>query len=265
MTKPYRLIDIGCRWGFAERFLQTDQLVEIYGFDPDEVECNRLRDHYSDPRVTLIPQALAGQAGNRTLHLTQEPACSSLLLPDPLLTQNLPALSCARKVGEQQIVVTTLDLWAQSTGTQAADFLKLDTQGTELEILQGGAHLLQTVAAVELEVEFNPIYLGQPLYQDVAQYLYGQGFVLWRLENMVHYSELPQPGPLLGQDFIYHDLHHREPVSRYAGQLYWANCLFVRQSLLQPGISANEAKRYGSLFDLLGYVDISAQIRGALK
>jgi Methyltransferase FkbM domain len=68
------------------------------------------------------------------------------------------------------------------------DFIKLDTQGSELEILQGGVRALAGVRCVEVEVEFNPIYRGQPLFYEVDAFMRGQGFVLWKLTNLVHYA-----------------------------------------------------------------------------
>jgi hypothetical protein len=39
------ILDIGCRWGFAEKFLNQKHFgnFKIYGFDPDKEECARLQ------------------------------------------------------------------------------------------------------------------------------------------------------------------------------------------------------------------------------
>src|SRR5690349_17853274 len=103
--------------------------------------------------------------------MTREMACSSLYRPDPALTGSLPELACASETGTSKIVVRTLDEWSASNATPDIDFIKLDTQGAELDVLCGGDRTLATVRALEVEVEFNPIYMNQPLFGDVDKFL----------------------------------------------------------------------------------------------
>ena len=59
------------------------------------------------------------------------------------------------------------------------DFLSIDTQGSELNILKGSKLLLENnVLAIKVEVEFHPLYLNQPLFGDIASFLSGYGFIL---------------------------------------------------------------------------------------
>src|SRR5438105_4406586 len=58
------------------------------------------------------------------------------------------------------------------------DFLKLDVQGAELMVLQGGPATVAAAAVVHCEVEFSPIYAGQPLYADIHRALADHGFAL---------------------------------------------------------------------------------------
>ena len=46
------------------------------------------------------------------------------------------------------------------------DFIKIDTQGTELGIFIGGIGALKDVLEIACEVEFAPLYRDQPLYWD---------------------------------------------------------------------------------------------------
>jgi hypothetical protein len=54
----------------------------------------------------------------------------------------------------------------------------LDTQGSELEILQGSDDLIQTARRIDIEVEFNPICEGKTLFGETDAYLRSKGFVL---------------------------------------------------------------------------------------
>ncbi|MCH8860002.1 MAG: FkbM family methyltransferase, partial [Thaumarchaeota archaeon] len=87
--------------------------------------------------------------------------------------------------------VTSLEKALNEAKVGDADFIKLDTQGSELFILQGGIETLsQSIFGVEVEVEFAELYEGQPLFPDVDQFLRSLGFILfdmrtiyWKREN----------------------------------------------------------------------------------
>jgi FkbM family methyltransferase len=251
------IVDIGCRWGFAEKFITDDALFQVFGFDPDIEECSRLSLRYDARSVSVVPIALAGTPGRRTLFVTQEPACSSLLRPDPHLTTTYPALACARLVSTVEVDTTTLDDWAAENDIQHIDYMKIDTQGTELEILTGGARILNSVRCLEVEVEFNPIYLGQPVFSDVDMFLRSQGFVLWKLTNQVHYSRNGAPNQPIGDDAIFYDDRQKIDHAIFGGQLYWANALYIRKSVLDDrNASESTAIRDVRLFCALGMPDV---------
>ena len=67
------------------------------------------------------------------------------------------------------------------------DAIKLDTQGSELFILQGAARYLQDcVFAVESEVEFIKLYEDQPLFRDVDFFMQSKGFQLIDCGNLTY-------------------------------------------------------------------------------
>jgi len=259
-------LDVGCRWGFAQKFVAAKDQFHIFGFDPDTEECERLEKYYGDASITLLPMALAHVAGLRTLFVTQEPACSSLFQPDPALTENYPALACARQVSTKEIETTTLDLWAAQSKVAIVDYIKIDTQGSELEILQGGIGVLQTVRCLEVEVEFNPIYLGQAVFSDVDSFLRSQNFVLWKLSNHVHYSHDGAPDRPIAEEKIFYDGAQAVKHTVYGGQLYWANAHYVKKDVLSTfPRPAHEVGSDIALFNALGMSDVVDHLRCAQK
>lgn len=256
------VVDVGCRWGFAERFISGGDFFRVYGFDPDEKECGRLNAQYASDFVKAVPLALAGSLGKRTLYLTKEPACSSLHQPDPILTAEYPALACATEVAKIEVQTTTLDAWALSNSISAIDFIKIDTQGTELEILHGAQKILVTVKAINVEVEFNPIYLGQPVFADVDTYLRSQGFVLWKLTNLVHYSRGQASQDAFGKDITCYDDFRVSRHELYSGQLYWADAHYVKKDLVDwlNTDSVDERRCNALLFDSIGMPDFAQHL-----
>jgi FkbM family methyltransferase len=59
------------------------------------------------------------------------------------------------------------------------DFIKIDTQGYELEILKGGKNAVSTAEFILLEVSFLDIYQDCPLVHEVINYMHENGFVTY--------------------------------------------------------------------------------------
>ena len=64
------------------------------------------------------------------------------------------------------------------------DFIKLDTQGTEFEILKFAGSSLNECLMIESEVEIIQIYENQPLFYDISQFLYSKGYQLFYLNRV---------------------------------------------------------------------------------
>ena len=77
-------------------------------------------------------------------------------------------------------------------------FMKLDTQGSEYEILKGGKNVINNSIGVEIEIEFKEIYLNQPLFSEVNQFLLSNNFTLldflnltkWERDNHRNFGEI---------------------------------------------------------------------------
>src|SRR5262249_20161051 len=133
LPEPLVIIDVGCRWGFSQAWNALRPNVRIIGFDPDRTECLRLQQlHSGDEWIQLSPRALGPENGSRELHITEDPACSSLYRPDPSVLRSRRNLTCATHVRTTNVDVITLDSWAEDAGIGKVDVIKLDTQGSEL-------------------------------------------------------------------------------------------------------------------------------------
>lgn len=180
---PLGFIDIGARGGAHDMVEPLAALTGVLGFEPDAAECARL---LANPEVTapwscieLEPIALADKAGNATLHLLSAATNHSLLPPNEAFTARYNMVKW-QVVGTEALPTVTLDsvLFGKRAQTPFwGEFLKLDTQGTEYEILQGATRTLaERSVAVITEVAFCELYRGQKLFSEVEQLLRAQGF-----------------------------------------------------------------------------------------
>jgi len=223
IDKPIVICDVGCRWGFADKFLKNLDYLRIYGFDPDVEECKFLEEKYNNVHIKIFPLALSDkESSDNILYLTKEPACSSLYKPDICLTEAYPELECAKEISVQKVTTSTLDIWSKCNAVDYIDCVKIDVQGAE--------KILKTVRFLELEVEFNPIYQNQPIFSELDIYLRKQGFVLWKFTNLFHYG-LAGENQILGPiNTVNYDDYRIEFESR-GGQLYWADAIYVLKEI----------------------------------
>ena len=260
LERPLVVVDVGCRWGFEEKWEALGSQVRLIGFDADAAECEALRRQAGDG-VRYVAAALGAVPGPARLFLTREPACSSLYPPDPELIAERPELECTSLVGTAEVELTTLDAWAAGADVRSVDVLKLDTQGAELDILRGARRLLGSVRALEVEVELNPLYRGQPLFGDVDRFLREHDFVLWRLGHLVHYG-LPGGVSEVGVEDRQVFDGHGVPFSGRGGQLFWAHAYYVRREMaLGPYRGSRQsALRDACIVKALGFDDLAAHL-----
>jgi len=205
---PLVYVDCGAR-GVANLFQRVFRTAEYIGFEPDEEECARLVAKRKKRR-RYYPLALGGQRGRRRLHVTRSPACSSLLAPNLALLERFRQCGALfQVVGQRDVETVTLDEHLVVEEIEQVDVLKLDTQGSELEILEGADETVRrSVLAVQVEVEFAPMYQGQPLFSAIDDHLRARGFQLFDLatyrgRRAAFELEQPTRGQLLWGQAVY--------------------------------------------------------------
>jgi FkbM family methyltransferase len=186
-TFPLVVVDAGARAGLAG-FAALRSRIELHAFEPDREAADALAQQAGWRAMRVEPVALAAAAGEVVLHVARHGALSSLLEPDldayDALFGHMATHAAWRRgletVARRRVPATTLDVWAAAHGVSAIHFLKLDTQGSELDVLRGGDGLVARggVHVVQVEVALQPFYRGQPRFSEVDAWLTGRGFAL---------------------------------------------------------------------------------------
>jgi hypothetical protein len=94
------------------------------------------------------------------------------------------------------------------------DFIKIDTQGYELEILKGGEKALAHAEFVLLEVSLLDIYVNSPLVIDVLNFMKERGFVLYDICTLM---KRPLDNALFQSDFLFVKAN-----SQFRNNKHWA-------------------------------------------
>lgn len=155
----------------------------VLGFEPDVEECERLlrNKEVTAPwaQFTLEAVALAETNKKATLHLLSAATNHSLLPPNKAFIKRYNMVKW-QEVGTFDLDAVTLDsvlFGSRATENHWGEFMKLDTQGTEYEILEGAVKTLnERSVAIVTEVSFCELYKGQKLFSEVEQFMRERGF-----------------------------------------------------------------------------------------
>ena len=143
---------------------------KIIGFELEKQVCDEMNLH-SPQGVNYYPYALGKANEKRKLYITQNPMCTSLYKPNEKLLKLYNNFDSAYLKKETEIETISLDYFVDQNNIGDIDFIKIDVQGAELDVFQGGKKSLSNVLKIVCEVEFVPHYENQPLFGDVCNYL----------------------------------------------------------------------------------------------
>ena len=210
------VVDIGAMMEGKNRY---DRLVEkgmahVIGFEPEPAEYKKLKAR-EDATRTYLPY-FVGNGRPATFHRCRYNGCSSLYRPDPRVIDLFTSIGATkngnfRVLGTAEVKTSRLD---DIEEIQTCDFLKIDVQGAELDVLEGATRTLRDTAVVELEVEFVPIYKDQPLFAEIDLFMRKNGFLLHKFVDVAGRAFRP---------FVLNDNPYK-PVS----QILWADAVYAK-------------------------------------
>lgn len=176
-STPIRLADIGARGGWQRKWLDVADHVFFVGFEPEQDEFRRLV-HSARENEVFSPAVLYREEGEILFYHTRVPSRSSIYRPsNNFLSRFFPSDDGFDVVGSEIMATSTLDAELARIGLEGLDFIKLDTQGSELDVLCGGLQTLRKdTFGIEVEVEFVEMYEGQPLFPEVQTFLNDLGY-----------------------------------------------------------------------------------------
>lgn len=153
-------------------------LLRVIGFEPQSAECEKLN-ALGQPGRRYLPYAI-GDGERRKFYITNTGMTSSLLRPNLEIARHFNNLAeLMQVVAIPEVDTIRLDDVPEICDV-GCDLLKLDTQGSEAEILAHASKTLDQCLIIQSEVEFVPLYEDQPLFADVDQLLRRRGFMFHR-------------------------------------------------------------------------------------
>ncbi len=255
LTESFRLIDVGVRGGFHDRWQAFGDHLELWGFDAlyeDGVAPLIAANKYPG-RIRYLHCALGDKDETRPFRYYRENPSSS----------HFAAANGTDVIDENWIQVPTrrLDtLFSDGTIGPAIDFMKLDAETYEIEILKGAGETLSRsgILGIESESHFfrtprHPRSHFVELYEQLAPYdmtVYDLGIVR-------------QPKPTLSNGFPQEIIGGRY-VMRPIGRILVCDCLFLsdafKDAAVQGTCTVDRLLKMIAIAELYGLQDISLSI-----
>ena len=179
LTGNFVIVNLGAAWdrnyGLSQQLRPTVTLVEV-----DASTDARTDAQYH--KKFAVNKVIAGFAGGRKFRRNTDPGTSSLMDPDERLIAQYDIRNKYVVDRVFDVKCITLPALLQDFGIQSVDYLKTDLEGLDFEVIQSMDQQLENVLCVQCEVRFQPFYVGEPYFFEIASYLDARGFEVISME-----------------------------------------------------------------------------------
>lgn len=171
------VIDIGANIG------QTGENLRKWGYKGDIISVEPLpslqetlkEKAANDPKWIILPSLALGETNKDIeINISESSDMSSILETSDELLEALPK---AKAINNVTIPMKTLDaLYKELNLDGKKVFIKMDTQGYEMNILKHGEEALKQATGLRLEMSLFEVYKGETLMADIMMFLKERGF-----------------------------------------------------------------------------------------
>lgn len=186
------VIDVGAHFGeWATHLWSISKDLHIFSIEANP-DCNS--------RLTLVNKnsviaCLSDKNGIKPFYRTNE---------DLMCTGNSLYIENTNHYSDEKLNVIELETFTldhiidKYQPDLVFDFLKLDVQGSELDILKGASGVLKNVKIIQAETDVSGYNIGAPRQHQVVEYLKEKGFDVVGVVDNIQWN-----GKLLQQDLLF--------------------------------------------------------------
>jgi FkbM family methyltransferase len=175
------VFDVGANIGqTAINYAINFPKAQIFSFEPIKASYNKLRENtFGLNNIKCFNIALGAEAERRTLVLNSEPTCVKNSLKPNLENKDSNAVS-------ELIEINTIDNFIVQQNLNCIDFLKIDTEGWEIEVLKGGTKAITNnkIKFILCEVGFTDENLRNTPINQIIDFMNKNNFVFYGLYDI---------------------------------------------------------------------------------
>ena len=186
---PVTIFDVGAHNGQTSiTYLNLFNEPEIYAFEPSPASFELLKTSVANyPGVKVFNTALGNITGEVPFYVNRSSETNSLLATHSE-GSNYWDDNVLDTIDTIKINATTVDEFVKNNGVEKIDILKIDTQGTEYQVIEGASRSIKQnkIKIIYLEIITMPTYQNQKHFDEILSLLRDKGFRLYNLYNYSH-------------------------------------------------------------------------------
>lgn len=193
------VLDIGAHTGqFAREVREKLPQAKIHSFEPLRDCYQKLVQNMSDDKnFKAYNFALGDKESREEINRSASSPSSSLLKMGNLHEEMYPHTKGGSK---EEIEVKRLDDVLKNSDLEREILVKIDVQGYEDKVIEGGINIISQAKIALLEVSFQELYKGQALFGEIYDIMRKMGF---RYQGRIQQRINPKTGEILYEDSIF--------------------------------------------------------------
>lgn len=171
--------DVGANVGaWSQSVLELNALAIVHAFEPSARTCARLEKRLgTHPRVVIRNFALAAASGDSTLYTYGDTHSASSLYLRPS-AEGLLGVA----FNTEHVRTITIDEYCRNEVISGVDYLKVDVEGHDLEVLRGATSMLRDSCIRYIQFEYGSANLDSRTYlRDFFELLLPFGYRLYKI------------------------------------------------------------------------------------
>ena len=174
------VFDVGANEGQTVKWIKHHQpSAKIYSFEPVQSTYNRLQKNISQFSNCIAEHFAFGEkAGEQKIRLFSDLSVLNSLKAD--------AMNKTENAKEELIKIETLDEYCKRKLINKIDFLKIDTEGYEMNVLLGAEQMItdKKISFIYCEVGFNETNKRNTSFENLTSYLASKGYYFYALYQL---------------------------------------------------------------------------------
>lgn len=265
---PFVLVDVGCSGGIAEPWRAFGRSLIAHGYDPDVGACEEAQAHEGFPSVRYHARFVGLPESHPSV---QQRRAEAAHWPDTNIWGRVTAGHLAQRGQEAEggmpATAPRLAATASLVGVDeivgeerltTVDFLKVDVDGPDLDVLESAQQVLadRQVLGVAVEVNwFGSANPSEPMFHNTDRFMRQQGYALFGV-TVRPYSRTDLPAPFLRELYA---------ETRF-GQPYQGDAIYVRdlaahhQQDLADAYPTEKLVKLACIYELIGLPDCAAEV-----
>jgi len=271
--RTFQLVDVGCSGGIDRRWRRMGRRLQALGIDPDIDEIARLQAEEKNPAVTYL-NAFAGIGANHPFALKRRGQLEFARDPNPRMSTVL----FVEKIRKQSVTgkeKRSSNLWQsaqlvdpaasvvvpeylKSAGIASVDFLKIDVDGKDFEILNSFDRTLDDLKIMGVGIEVRVWGSDEETdgtFHNVDRFMKAHGFELFNL-SLRRYSTAALPSRFVA----------RAPGATELGRVHHGDAMYARDlgsglyDEFAKSLSADKLLNLAAVFAIFDLPDCAAEV-----